>query len=133
MAPYSTFLRRMGYFGLALLFTVGCTYDQASEVTPELQQVSYQDDVKPIIAMHCYSCHTASATDPDRAGYAFLDDFEELKRYALRPSTANASMTKLQARLRFVEFPGMPFKQDPLSESDIQKIEAWIRLGAPNN
>ncbi|MHA6248131.1 hypothetical protein ACXYMU_09360 [Pontibacter sp. CAU 1760] len=133
MTYYSAFLSRMGSLGFVMLLTAGCTYDQASEVTPALEQVSYQADIKPIVATHCYSCHTANATDPEKAGYAFLDDFEELKRYALRPSTSNASMTKLQARLRFVEFPGMPFKQDPLPEADIHKIEAWIKLGAPNN
>jgi hypothetical protein len=73
------------------------------------------------------------ATDPDKAGYAFLDNLDELRRYALKPSTSNPSMTTLQARIRFVEYPGMPFKKDPLAESDIQKIEAWINAGAPNN
>lgn len=118
---------------LTALFILGCTYNEAEDVAPEKIDVSYKEDIKPIIAAHCYSCHTASATDPDKAGYAFLDDFEELKRYALRPSTTNSSLTKLQARIRFVEFPGMPFKQAPLPESDILKIEAWIKAGAPNN
>ena len=116
-----------------LLLIASCTYNQASEVEPNKLSVSYKLDIKPIIEANCYSCHTASSTDPDKAGYAFLDNFEELKRYALRPSTSNAALTKLQARIRFVEFPGMPFKQPPLAESDIQKIEAWIKLGAPNN
>ncbi|RIJ42036.1 hypothetical protein [Pontibacter oryzae] len=115
------------------LFAFGCTYDKAADVQPALQSVSYQTDIKPIMAANCYSCHTASSIDPDKPGYAFLDEYEELKRYALKPSTSNPSLTKLQARLRFIEFPGMPFKEAPLPESDIQKIEAWIKLGAPNN
>lgn len=118
---------------LTALFAFGCTYDQAADAAPESSNVSYKEDIQPIIATHCYSCHTAASTDPEKAAYAFLDDFEELRRYALRPSTTNASLTKLQARIRFVEFPGMPFKQPPLAESDILKIEAWIKAGAPNN
>lgn len=118
---------------LVPLFIIGCTYDEAAELDPEFSNVSYKEDILPIMVAKCYSCHTASSTDPDKAGYAFLDNFEELQRYALKPSTSNASMTKLQARIRFVEFPGMPFKEAPLPESDILKIEAWIKAGAPNN
>lgn len=118
---------------LAALFGFGCTYNEAAEVAPETQLVSYKEDIQPIMATHCYSCHTAGSTDPDKAGYAFLDDFEELKQYALKSSTSNANLTKLQARIRFIEFPGMPLKQPPLAESDIKKIEAWIKAGAPNN
>ena len=121
-------------FGMGFLFAWGCTYDEALEIADEETiTVSYQEDIKPIIAMNCYSCHSASATHPDKAGYAFLDNFEELQRYALKPSTSNAAFTTLQARIRFIEYPGMPFKQDPLPEEDIQKIEAWIKAGAPNN
>lgn len=122
-------------FCLCMLFTAfSCTYNEAPEINVEEPvSISYELDIKPIIAANCYSCHSASATDPDKAGYAFLDKFEELQRYALKPSTSNASMTTLQARIRFIEFPGMPFKQDPLPESDIEKIEAWIKAGAPNN
>lgn len=126
---------------LLLLLSIGlcklsaCTYHKAEEPVPstETSMVSYEKDIQPIIATHCYSCHSASATDPDKAGYAFLDDFEELKRYALRKSTTNPAYTKLQARIRFIEFPGMPLKSDPLREEDIQKIELWIKAGAPNN
>lgn len=95
--------------------------------------ISYQKDIKPIIATNCYSCHSATATHPEKPGYAFLDSYEGLKKYALKPSTSNTSMTTLQARLRFVEYPGMPFKEEPLPESEIQKIEAWIQLGTPDN
>ena len=120
---------------LALFFlAVSCTYDEAAEpVMEEAISISYLADIKPIIVANCYNCHSASATHPERPGYAFLDNFEELKRYALKPSTANPNLTTLQARLRFIEYPGMPFKEDPLPEADILKIEAWIKAGAPNN
>lgn len=113
-------------------FLGGCTYDQAPE-EPMLPTVSYATEIKPIIETNCYSCHSSTATDPDRPGYAFFDDFAELKRYALKPSTTNAAYTTLQARLRFIEFPGMPFQKDPLPEAEILLVEAWIEAGAPNN
>ena len=120
--------------GLFLItFLISCTYDKAEEVDPVIFTGSFNADILPIIETNCYSCHSSTATDPERPGYAFFDDFNELKRYALKPSTVNAELTTLQARLRHFEFPGMPFKKDPLPESEIQLIESWISGGAPNN
>ena len=101
--------------------------------TPEEVSISYIEDILPIIEANCYSCHSATATHPERPGYAFLDSYEGLKKYALKTSVSNPAYTTLQARLRFIEYPGMPFKEDPLPEAEIEKIEAWIKLGAPNN
>ena len=121
--------------GCFTLVMSSCTYDKAEAPLPIETDpiISYKQEIQPIIANNCYSCHSATASDPEKAGYAYLDNFQELKMYALKPSTTNASYTKLQARLRFIEFPGMPLKKPPLSESDIQKIDAWIKAGAPDN
>jgi hypothetical protein len=56
-----------------------------------------------------------------------------LQNYALSPSTVNPIYTKITARIRHIEFPGMPFNRPPLAEEDIKKIETWIKNGAPNN
>ena len=114
---------------------ISCTYDKAAAPTPMSNGpvISYQNDIKPLMATHCYSCHSATATDPDKISYANVDNFAILKSYALKPSYANNNFTSLQARLRFIETPGMPFKKAPLAESDIKKIESWIKAGAPNN
>lgn len=110
-----------------------CTYHDfgAPEVLPF--EGSFSADIKPIIESRCYQCHSTNASDPHRPGYAFFDDFEELKRYALKKSTVDPSYTTLQARLRYIESPGMPFEQDPLPEDQIRLIESWIGAGAPNN
>jgi uncharacterized membrane protein len=116
-----------------LVIPAACTYHQAEEVDPVFFNGSYKEDIQPIIERNCYSCHSSTATDPKRPGYALFDDFDELKRYALKPSTVNAEFTTLQARLRQVEFPPMPLEKDPLPESEIRLIESWIKAGAPNN
>lgn len=136
-APLLLIKKAWGFLWLTFIFFVSsCTYDQALEVEPlaaEEMRISYQEDIQPIIATHCYSCHSVNATHPEKPGYAFLDDYEGLMRYALKTSVSNPAYTTLQARLRFIEFPGMPFKEEPLPESEIQKIETWIKMGAPNN
>ncbi len=120
-------------FLMAFFIFSGCTYDAATEIDPVISKVSYKDEIQPIIATHCYSCHSSTATDPERAGYAFFDDFTELKSFALKPSTVNPQYSTLVARLRQIEFPGMPLKSAPLPESQIQLIELWVKAGAPNN
>ncbi|MDB5121180.1 MAG: hypothetical protein JWN56_2398 [Sphingobacteriales bacterium] len=136
----TTYLRVFKYKTLmAFVFTflisiIGCK-KSGNEQTPIDTGVviSYKTDIKPIMANHCYSCHSANASDPESPGYAMLDNFIELKDYALKPSTVNPSYTKLQARLRFIEVPGMPFKKAPLNDSLIKKIDSWVKAGAPNN
>ncbi len=118
---------------IALSFLGGCTYDKAQDAAPAIPFVSYKNEIKPIIVTNCYQCHSATSTDPERPGYAFLDDFSELQRYSLKISISNSAYTTLQARLRHIENPGMPFKKSPLPEAQIVLIENWIKAGAPNN
>ena len=120
-------------FLLTLFFLSGCTYDSAPEIDPSIPVVSYSEEIKPIIEANCYRCHSTTATDPDKAGYAFFDDFDDLKNFALKKSVFNPAYTTLQARIRYIESPGMPYDRDPLSEEQIQLIELWIKAGAPNN
>jgi uncharacterized membrane protein len=122
------------FIALIVISQVGaCTYHDIDAPDALPFEGSFNADIKPIIESRCYSCHSTNASDPHRPGYAFFDDFEELKRYALKKSTVNPSYTTLQARLRYIESPGMPFEQDPLPEEQIRLIESWIGAGAPNN
>ena len=117
-----------------LILFSSCTYDKGSPPpVPQLSAVSYAKDIKPIIEKNCYECHSTTAENPEKPGYAFFDKYEELKEYALKTSPTNASYTKIQARLRHIEFPGMPFKKDKLNDTIIAKIDSWIKAGAPNN
>ncbi len=74
-----------------------------------------------------------SGRHPEKPGYAFFNDFNVLRSYSLAPSTANPNYTKIQARIRHIEFPGMPFNEPMLPEEDIVKIETWIKEGALEN
>ena len=126
--------KRSRFIFLSILsFFQGCTYDSAPEIDPNISAVSYSQEIKPIIEANCYRCHSATSTDPDKPGYAFFDDFDELKYFALKKSVFNPAYTTLQGRIRHIEIPGMPFNEDPLPEEEIQLIELWIKAGAPNN
>ena len=133
MKPYRIFSFLLNaLFFCSTLFITSCTYDKGTEV-PFDSNVSYSKDIQPIIENNCYTCHSSTATNPEKPGYAFFDDFDELKRYATKTSTTNVAYTTLQARIRHIESPGMPFNRDPLPEAKILLIENWIKAGAPNN
>jgi hypothetical protein len=119
---------------IALVASIsGCVYHDFETIEILPFEGSFNADIKPIIESRCYRCHSTTATDPERPGYAFFDDFAELKYFALKKSVVNPSYTTLQARLRYIESPGMPFNQDPLPEEQIRLIESWIGAGAPEN
>ena len=95
---------------LLALFT-SCTNTKKDDVvSAPFFKVTYKADIQPIISSNCYSCNSAKATEPSKPGYAYLDNFEELKQYALIPSFVNSSYTQLQARIRYIELTGMPYK-----------------------
>ncbi|WP_018343545.1 hypothetical protein [Cytophaga aurantiaca] len=110
-----------------------CTYNKGETPVPVNRDVRYSVDVKPILVTHCFKCHSDTATNPDRPGYAFFNHFDEIQGEALKVSTANPNYTVLIARLKHIESPGMPFQETPLSDSLIQVIQDWVLIGAPNN
>ena len=133
---YMTNCKKIGfYFVSTALFLLlnGCTYNKGENPVPVNSNVSYEIDVKPILITHCFKCHSDTATNPDKPGYALFNNFSEVERVALKTSTANPAFTVLIARLKLIESPGMPFREAPLSDSLIQVIQDWVLIGAPNN
>lgn len=123
------------YFFSATLFILlnACAYNKGEAPVPVNSNVRYSIDVKPILITHCFKCHSDTATNPDRPGYAFFNDFSQIHTLAVKASTANPNYTVLIARLKHIESPGMPFQETPLSDSLIQVIQDWVLIGAPNN
>jgi hypothetical protein len=137
LSKYGKAIQVFSLLGLILLS--GCTYDKQAEPIPltpsdTLATVSYSKVIKPILQANCYTCHSDTSKNPEKPGYAFFNNFNELRNdYALKTSPSNTSYTKLIARLRGIETPRMPFKRDPLNDSLIVKIETWIKQGAKEN
>lgn len=126
----------MFIFGCILLLNA-CMYNKGEDMGPVGPPVNFQTEIKPILINNCLTCHSDTATNPKKPGYAFFlqgsNDFSEFRRYATETSTANPAYTKVPARLRGIESPAMPFQRTPLPDSLIRKIENWVRQGAPLN
>lgn len=102
----------------------------APTTTPgELSRVSYQRDIQPIFDRACVSCHGGQA-GLTLTGFAQLMD-GSLSGSVVIPGDPAAS--ELIRRLTGISEPRMPLGGQPLRAREIQRIEAWIAAGCPNN
>lgn len=119
----------------AAILLAGCAYNK---LEPEVVtvQVSYEKDIKPIITARCYHCHSDNPSNPNSAGIpanSRFDHFDQLQNYALAPSSNSPGITKIVAQIKHLDAPGMPYDEPMLTASEIEKIESWVKQGAPNN
>jgi len=100
-----------------------CTYDNVSEVYPdnfcETEGVSWSQDVLPLMVSRCATpgCHVSNGFGPG--------DFSTYS--AVRASVDDGSF-----RNEVIVVGSMP-PSGRLADCDIQKLEAWIAAGAPEN
>lgn len=113
--------------GFVLL--AGCYYDVEEELYPtntcHTENMSYQHDIVPILAMNCNSCHS-TVSAPFQGGGIVLDTYLGVK--------SRVDAGRLLGALRHdAGFSFMPQGQPRLPNCSIDKIAAWIEDGAPNN
>jgi hypothetical protein len=104
-----------------------CYYDVEEILYPDtecdIEMMSYTNDIVPILSDNCYTCHNTQA----RFGNIILDSHQELSKYF----TTNDLL--LGAIKHNPGFSAMPQGAPKLLDCQINKIEAWINQGAPNN
>ena len=90
---------------------------------------NFATDVAPILEKNCLACHSSS----EHKGRLVLESYETLMQGGKhgREVVANdAASSRLVEMLEGKINPQMPVDADPLSDSDITKIKAWIDAGA---
>lgn len=111
---------------LALGLMQSCYYDVEEELYPSIEcntaAVTFSTEISKILQNNCFSCHDAA----NNFGGVTLEGYELLKVYV-----DNGSL--LGAVKQEDGYSAMPKNQPPLVECDIEKLEAWINAGAPNN
>ena len=116
---------------LILLFLSSCYYDNEEELYPSISglqcdtsDVSYVNDIKPIIIGHCYYCH-----DNEHAAlygdHVFLEDYDDLMQ-AVEDGSFYGSVSYSG------DFVTMP-EDYQLDSCDLKKIDAWIKRGAKDD
>ena len=104
----------------------GCFYDVEEELYPTIEcsteGLSFQADILPIIDTNCYSCHDAVSN----FGGITLEGYNQLKTYV--------NNNELLGVIKHESgFSPMPKNTAKLLDCEIEKIEAWILNGSPNN
>jgi mono/diheme cytochrome c family protein len=118
-----------GLVFLSLLSTSGCYYDKEELLYPgtacDVTGVTYGATVTSILSAHCYSCHSAAAGNANGGGI-ILDSYNTLYPYVTNG--------KLMGSINHASgYSAMPKNATKLNACDIQKIQAWVNAGAPNN
>lgn len=115
-------------FGLSLGLS-GCYYDDEETlyalITPvacDTTNVTYTNDIIPILQRECYACHGSSAPG---GGYT-LNTYTGV-------SVAVNDGSLLGAVAHEAGFSKMPQGGNQLPDCEIQHIRSWINQGAPNN
>lgn len=108
----------------ALLLTLAATSPAAD--------VSYYDDLRPVIEQSCQGCHQPAGKmgGLDLTSYAAITAGGN-KGPAFTPGSADES--RLVTMLTGAAEPRMPFGQDPLPEGQIALFRNWINQGAKDD
>jgi len=114
-------------FTIISFFLNGCYYDVEEELYPDsficnIDSVSYNIEVLPIIQFQCYQCHNAASN----FGNVNLEGHSNINVYA--------DNGKLMGAINHESgFSPMPKNQSQLGVCDLETINKWILDGAPNN
>ena len=114
-------------FVISVFLFAGCYYDNEADLYQFYQNqcdttsISYSADIEPIMVTQCVSCH--SGTNPD--GNVGLENHSEVQF-----SAENGSLYGCVTNTN--DFNIMP-PAGALFQCDIDKIDAWIKAGMPNN
>ncbi len=112
---------------IMILMLGGCYYDVEEVLYPDegtcfSGTISYSTDIEPIVSGKCYACHSIGSN----ISTIILEEYDNLKKYADDGSFYGAVSHS-------VGYSPMPQGGAMLPDCDLEKINAWIQDGAPNN
>lgn len=129
--------RNFSIFGLCVMCTalLGCE-----------RQISFSNDVQPILTANCVVCHSGTAEGSSASGLS-LADYDGVMRGTrfgpvITPNSGVSSNLYLVVAHKTSQEIHMPPHGDkalaqgrgtPLSENEIEVIRTWIDQGAQNN
>lgn len=119
----------------ALSIPSGCYYDNEEELygpdttACDTANMSYLNDIKPILVAKCYKCHS-NANSVSQGAPAF----ENFADFRLRAAGNVDPSQKVLNRINSISIPMPPLSEGGLiAECDRKKIEAWVNAGALEN
>jgi len=106
-----------------------CRYDNEEELFGDAicdtSNVTYTNNVKPVLTANCLSCHSTSNAATFGSGIK-LEDYSDLM-----VQVNNGNLVGVITHSP--GYPAMPQGGAKLDDCTIEKIVTWINNGAPNN
>lgn len=128
----------IGYMPVSVLLLIAAGLVACEKVEPpQIQKVTYADDVSPIMQKHCADCHVAGRQGAEASGL-LLDSYESVMKGSrfgpvVDPGSPMTSSLYIlitgKARLTIT----MPHGKGPLDAEEIETIRLWIVDGAVEN
>lgn len=116
-------------FMICGLFIFSCYYDNEEELYEDnicnTENISYSNDIIPILNRNCQLCHSATTANTLGAGFN-LEGYDNLKIHV-------ASGALLGSVKHEAGWSPMPKGAGKIPNCDIEKIQSWINNGSPNN
>ena len=92
----------------------------------DTEKSDFKKLVKPVLDAHCISCHGGRVAKSGLNLTSETSTFEGGVRSGAVVLPANATESPLIEFLRGTREPRMPYRQPPLAEDEIRRIEKWI-------
>lgn len=108
------------------------------EVEPvQDREVTYVDDVGPILLKHCAECHLPGMQGAVETGF-LVDSYESVMKETyygpvIKPGSARTSSLYILLTAEDNITVNMPHGRTPLSTDEIETIRVWIDNGAVEN
>lgn len=101
------------------------------------KQVSFSDDVMPILEAKCLACHAEGSEGFEASGFS-VESYEQLMKGTregpvIEPGYSYFSTLQIVVEHRADPSNSMPRDSARLSSQEIQLIGEWIDQGARNN
>ncbi len=111
----------------AIITLSSCYYDNKEDLYVfynnqcDTTSISYSLDIEPIINAQCLSCHNANSA----SGNVNLDSYDNVK--------ASGQVGSLYGTITATNGYNIMPESGPMILCNIDKIDAWIKAGMPNN
>src|SRR5438874_3594254 len=96
------------------------------------KKVTYDDDVRPILRIRCFSCHNQNTAKSDLA----LDAYNTVMQGGASGAAivgGDLKKSRLWQLVNHLDMPKMPPEQDKLPAAELTIIKSWIEGGALQN
>jgi hypothetical protein len=119
------------------LLLVALTATAAALVACSPSSPSYSRDVQPILAKHCYECHSPGKPGTEASGFD-MSSYQSLMKGGkfgplIKPGDAFTSALNMLVEGRADPKIRMPHGKEKMSDGDVDILKRWVNEGAKDN